>query len=221
MDTRNTESESRNEANETERNTSNTSDANISIELVKEIFTNMFREQEEKLLNIVRNGILDSKARLDRLIQEVSDNNIKSNASRRERDYLKLTLETSQEITGNKFKEINHELKNDKQQHDNAIDELCQENEYLCEKLRDMEDRSRRDDLRIDGLKEVENETWQQTEQILKSMIQEKLEIEDVNIERAHRVGNTNNASPRTIIGKFSSFKEKQIVLSAAKKLKG
>ena len=28
--------------------------------------------------------------------------------------------------------------------------------------------------LRIDGLKEVENETWEQTEQILKSMIQGK-----------------------------------------------
>ena len=34
-----------------------------------------------------------------------------------------------------------------------------------------MEDRSRRDNLRIDGLKEVENETWEQTEQILKNMI--------------------------------------------------
>ena len=63
---------------------------------------------------------------------------------------------------------------------------------------------------RIDGLKEVENETWEQTEQILKSMIQEKLEIEDVNIERAHRVGNnTSSTLPRPIIAKFSSFKGK------------
>ena len=31
---------------------------------------------------------------------------------------------------------------------------------YLREKLRDMEERSRIDNLRIDGLKEVENETW-------------------------------------------------------------
>ena len=51
-------------------------------------------------------------------------------------------------------------------------------------------------------------------------MIQEKLEIEDINIERTHKVGNTNNTSPGTIISKFSSFKIKQIVLSAAKKLK-
>ena len=67
MDTRNTESESRNKANEMEKNTSNTSDASISIELVKENFTNMFKEQEEKLLNIVRNYISDTNARLDRL----------------------------------------------------------------------------------------------------------------------------------------------------------
>ena len=81
-----------------------------------------------------------------------------------------------------------------------------------------MEDRSRRDNLRIDDSKEVENETW---EQILKTMIQEKLEIEDVYFESGHRVGNINNTLPRTIIAKFSSFKGKQIVLSDAKKLKG
>ena len=31
------------------------------LELVKEIFTNMFKEQEEKILNIVRNGISEHK----------------------------------------------------------------------------------------------------------------------------------------------------------------
>ena len=52
-------------------------------------------------------------------------------------------------------------------------------------------------------------------------MIQEKLEIQDINIEKAHRVGSTSNTSPRTVVAKFSSFKGKQLVLSAAKKLKG
>ena len=221
MDTRITESKSRNKANEMEKITSNISDASVSIELVKEIFTNMFKEQEEKLLNIVRNGISDTNARLDRLTQEISDNNIKLNDLSKETDDLKLSIETSQEITDEKFKEINKKLNNDKQQHGNEIDELWQENEYLREKLRDIEDRCRRDNLRIDGLQEVENETWEQTEKILKGMIQEKLEIQDVNIERAHRVGSTSNTSPRTVVAKFSSFKGKQLVLSAAKKLKG
>ena len=166
----------------------------------------MFKEQEEKLLNIVRNGISGTNARLDRLTQEISDNNIKLNDLSKETDDLKLSIETSQEITDEKFKEINKKLKNDKQQHGNEIDELWQENEYLREKLRDIEDRSRRDNLRIDGLQEVENETWEQTEKILKDMIQEKLEIQD---ERAHRVGSTSNTSPRTVVAKFSSFKGK------------
>ena len=132
----------------------------------------------------------------------------------------KLSIETSQEITSKKVKEINDKLKNRKQKHGNEIDELQQENEYLCEKLRDMKHRSRRNNLRIDGVKEVEIQTREQTKQILKGRIQEKLEIEDVNIERAHRVGNTNNISPRTVVAKFSSFKRKQIVLSIAIKLK-
>ena len=58
--------------------------------------------------------------------------------------------------------EINKNLKNDKQQYD----ELWQKNKYLRDKLRDIEDRSRRNNLRIDGLQEVENETWEQTGKI-------------------------------------------------------
>ena len=62
IDTRNTECKTRNKANETEKNASNTSDVSIYIELVNEIFTNMFKEQEEELLNIARNGISDTNA---------------------------------------------------------------------------------------------------------------------------------------------------------------
>ena len=128
---------------------------------------------------------------MDWLTQEISDNNIKLNDLSKETDDLKLSIETSQEISDKKFKEVNKNLNNDKQQHGNKIDELWQENEYLREKLRDIEGRCRRDNLRIDGLQEVENETWEQTEKILKGMIQEKLEIQDVNIGRAHSVGST------------------------------
>ena len=75
-------------------------------------------------MNIVRNGISNTKARLDWLSQEISDSNIKLNALRKETDDLKLSLETSQEISNNKVKEINNKLKNHKQQHVNEIDEL-------------------------------------------------------------------------------------------------
>ena len=54
----------------------------------------MFREQEEKLSNIVRNGISDTKVRLDWLTQKISDSNIKLNALSKETDDLKLSRET-------------------------------------------------------------------------------------------------------------------------------
>ena len=66
-------------------------------------------------------------------------------------------------------------VKSYKLHHDTDINELWQENELLREKMRDLEDRSRRDNLRVDGLKEIVNVIWEQTE--------------GINIERAHRVG--------------------------------
>ena len=111
--TRNTESESV-KANETDRNTSNISDASITTEIVKEIFTDMFKEKGQKLLNIVRNGISDTNAHLDWLKQI-----IKLNELRKETDDLKLNKETSIEINNKNFKERNKKLRNDKQQHGN------------------------------------------------------------------------------------------------------
>ena len=89
--------------------------------------------------------------------------------------------------------------------------------------MRNLEDRSRRDNLRVDGLKEIENETWEQTEGILQQMIRDILELEGITMERAHRIGNKSNErnTPRTIAAKFSSYKDTQTVLSIAKKIKG
>ena len=64
-------------------------------------------------------------------------------------------------------------------------------------------------------MKEIENKTWEQTEEILQQMIHDVLELEGINIERAHRVCNKSNRrnAPRTIVAKFSSYKDKQAVL--------
>ena len=53
-------------------------------------------------------------------------------------------------------------------------------------------------------------------------MIDDVLELDEINIERAHRVRKKSNErnTPRTIVAKFSSNKDKQTVLSVAKKLK-
>ena len=94
--------------------------------------------------------------------------------------------------------------------------------EYIYNKLVDLEDRSRRCNLRIDGVTEKKGETWEQCEEEIQNIFKEKLGIKNINIERAHRSkGKTSSNKPRTIVCKLLSYKQKKEVLKNAKKLKG
>ena len=109
--------------------------------------------------------------------------------------------------------------------------ETCAQNEDTkaeCNKLKDkldeIEDRSRRNNLLFAGIpQEDPAENWQQSEDLIKDTIRTKLNItEDIDIERAHRIPNgpkSSGAAP--IIVKFNNFKDKQKILSASNKLKG
>ena len=86
-------------------------------------------------------------------------------------------------------------------------------------KLADLEDRSRRNNLRFDGFQEETNETWEESESIITDFVKEKLGIEeDILIERAHRTGKiqrndgTRNRK-KTIVVKFLKFKDKSRIL--------
>ena len=76
-------------------------------------------------------------------------------------------------------------LSKQKQKHKEDISELWKDNDQFCERLRDLDDRSRLDNLRIDGIAEVENKTWEQTEKILQNLFKEKLQLENISVERA------------------------------------
>ena len=93
-------------------------------------------------------------------------------------------------------------------------------------KIVDLEDRLRRNNLSIDGISEKENETWDECEQEVQSLIKDKLEIaENIVIERAHRIkkkGNIDNPGKlRIIVCRFLNYKDKTNILKFAKKLKG
>jgi len=51
-------------------------------------------------------------------------------------------------------------------------------------------------------------------------MLENKLNVQDVVIERAHRVGRQKNAEPRPIVLKLLSYKDKELVLEKRKLLK-
>ena len=119
----------------------------------------MFKAQEETIRKIVSSCNSDTIVRLDRLSEEIQDNNERLEKFNKETVDLKISLETSQEIFEKKFQKVNDNLS--KQKHKEDINELWKDNDQLCERLRDHEDRSRRDNHRIHGIAEVENETWE------------------------------------------------------------
>ena len=94
--------------------------------------------------------------------------------------------------------------------------------EHVYNKLVDLEDRSRRRNLRIDGVTERKGETWEECEEEIQNIFKEKLGLENIDIERAHRSKEkTSFNKPKTIVCKLLSYKQKREVLKNAKKLKG
>ena len=99
--------------------------------------------------------------------------------------------------------------------------------EFTERKIVELEDRSRRNNLRIDGITEKENKTWDECEQEVQPLIKDKLGIaENIVIERANQItkkGNSdeNPGKPRTIVCRFLNYTDRTNILKNAKKLKG
>ena len=163
---------------------------NISIETIKELFIEMFKAQEDAIRKIVSSCNSDTIVRLDQLSEEIQDNNERLEKLNKKTVDLKISLETSQEIFEKKLQKVDDNLSKQKQKHKEDINELWKDNDQLCERLKDLEDRCPRDNLKIDGIAEVENGTWEQTEEILQNLFEEKLQLENTLVERSHRVGN-------------------------------
>ena len=133
-------------------------------------------------------------------------------------------LRRSVEFAHNTIKDLKkNEVDNSKLKH--TANELKQ-NLNACEESLDyLDNQSRRNNLRIDGLAELGGEDWQQTEAIVKQSLKEKLkftseQVNQIGIERAHRIKNLTqrqNNSPRTVVVKFSSYKDRESVFKAAK----
>ena len=87
----------------------------------------------------------------------------------------------------------------------------------IKKRIIDQEDRSRRNNLRIDGIEEdEEEETWEVTKAKVEEFIKEKFDKEDVKLERVHRTGKKTPGSTRTIVAQFNSWTEKDEILGRA-----
>lgn len=92
----------------------------------------------------------------------------------------------------------------------------------INKRLDSLEDFSRRNNLRFDGIEETPGENWEIIAEKVRKLVKEKIGLEKgIEIERAHRVGQRNSEKPRTIVAKFLRFTERQDILRNCSKLKG
>ena len=72
----------------------------------------------------------------------------------------------------------------------NEVEKGLRDHEDITNKVIELEDRSRRNNLRIDGIVETDNDSWESCEKQSQKIIKEKLEIEKIiKIDRCHRAG--------------------------------
>ena len=133
---------------------------------------------------------------------------------------LKTSIEHTDEVLQERIEKIE-----EKYHHINSkvneIYEYQMDPQYVEEKLIELEGRSRRCNLRIDGVEEGKDE--------ILDIFTNQLGIEkNVQIERAHQTGKKGSKhshektrKPRTIVLKLNSYKDKIKILKESKKLKG
>jgi hypothetical protein len=124
-----------------------------------------------------------------------------------------------------KYEQFITESKNSKElKKSHSIVENDKLNEDFKDKIAELEDRSRRNNLRFDGFEEKVEESWKDSEQKVKVFLKEKLGItNNIQIERAHRTGRKHEPGQkkrRTIVVKFLNFKDKETILEEYKRLK-
>ena len=176
----------------------NESSIQIDLKTVQELM----KVQENSFKAFVHLMVDDFNKRFELLRGEVAD--IKSSLELSQSEIDQLKAKVPPDFDKN-FKTIKDDL--------SAIEDKV---DYL-------ENQSRRNNIRISGLAEEVNEDWSSTEEKVKSLISEKLEL-DTNamvFERAHRTGKRRPNKPRQIVAKLLSYKDRDRIIQASKKLKG
>lgn len=143
-------------------------------------------------------------------------------------DDLKRSLEFTQCEVDDLRKEVKR-LEKEKSADKTIIDDLkkqCQTADGNFEVLEDrcdyLEDYSRRNNVHIIGLEERPGgETWEQTAEQVQKLLADKMQLPDLPLERAHRVGQRMELRARPVVARFLRYSDRELVMRNATKLRG
>ncbi|CAH3194251.1 unnamed protein product [Porites evermanni] len=180
----------------------------------------LLKVPERMFKNLFDSLLANVNARLDSVIGQVAEMKARLDTFEKDSSNLKVSLEFSQKD----IKDLKpcssrlHEVEEE-------IEKMCGSLDYHTHKIEYLENQSRRNKIRIDGIREEEAETWNNTETKVKEILKEKLNLdEEPDIERAHRVGRRANATTgsvrrlRTIVCR--DWKQKEQIIRSARRIK-
>ena len=122
--------------------------------LMKEIFPKEFKKQERNILSIIRGNFeITNLNEIKNLKQEISE--------------LKSCLDFTEDVLEKKFEKLEENMK-DVDARVQDIYEHQVDPHYLLDKLVELEDRSCRNNLRIDGIDNEKGKTWEMCETKIK-----------------------------------------------------
>ena len=164
---------------------------NTFLETIRKIVKDELENYQAEIKDIIKENIKNTNARLDKISEDVTD--------------LKQSLEFTQDKIKEEMIKVKSDIKN-LERNVKVIEDDLLDPDYVSSKLIELEDRSRRNNLRVDGIMQEPNETWEECEKRIQDLIKEELEITDViEFERCHRVSFQKNTTknqnrPQTII---------------------
>lgn len=183
----------------------------------KEYFMDLLQQQERSYKSFVELILDAANKRCDTAIKETQELKTSLEFSQGEIDSLRkelsaLKMQAKADDIGEKIRSVNETL--------------------LAETARAdyLEAQSRRSNLIFEGIGEIPEETWADSEKTVKDILVSKLGLsQDIELERVHRIARKESSDggpsvgnkPRGIIVKFLRFKDRSMVLANAKKLKG
>lgn len=192
------------------------------------ILREMMSAQERVFRNIMETLMNSTISRVDALTKDVAKIEAGINLSRSDSDQIKDELKANQQVLS-QLKESLEFSQVELDQCKTVVQENLNNNiksdvSMLKDKTTYLENQSRRKNIRVDGITEEADETWEATECKVKKILKEKLNLTEVpRIERAHRTGRLRNpdgshrAKPRTVVCKLYDWKVKETILKAAR----
>ena len=170
-------------------------------ELSSSSIQDLFKVQERMFKTLMDSVFTYVTSRIDGIVKDIAD--------------LKASLQFSQnDISEQREKIASMDL---------AVSGLQETvNKYFQDTIY-LENQSRRNNLRFEGVNEDPNENWEDTaEEKIKSVLVDKLDLDSaLEIDRAHRTGRParqdGTSKPRTVVCKITSYKVKESILRKAR----